>query len=99
MSGVKVSRFAGAWGVICSRCPELGQLMWLKPILRAVPEAWDQAMWWAIWHAAEHDRTRCECCGRDRDVPPLMILDARTVKVGERLFVSDPEVGWREVAS
>lgn len=88
------------WLVTCSRCPDESKPLFLQPLLRA--DRWADALWWANWHAAEHDRTHCHCCDRPRAVPRITVLDSNTVKVGTRVFIRDGRPGrdtWMELAA
>lgn len=96
MSGLNVTKIGKQWIVTCTRCS--GTPFPFEAVVRCAENAWNEAMWWALWHNAEHDRTRCGSCDRDHRVPSVTILDDKAVKVGERMFVRDPDVRWREVA-
>lgn len=90
----------GPWEVRCKassghRSDFMGDLLGAGLILRARKDAWQQAMWWARWHADEHERVRCAGCHHSPEVPPITILDGDTVKVGSRVFLRDG-MSWRE---
>lgn len=82
------------WVVTCTDCMGgdfLGSL--LRPVVSA--HLWVDALWWANWHAREHDLTECGRCSHRPAVEPVTVLDGDTVKVGERLFRRVPG-GWQE---
>jgi len=92
---LKVTRFGDTHVVRCPACSGNDLVnLYVFPWLRAADLA--DAMWWANWHAAEHTRTRCQSCDRDHKIPPVEVLDQKTAKVGDRLFVRTGPGAWAE---
>lgn len=86
------------WQVTCDTCKpdSFNDLFGVRSFVRTAQ--WSDALWWANWHRAEHQRTTCGCCGHIPPIDPITVLDGNAVRVGERLFLRDG-TGWVQVAT
>lgn len=85
------------WWVTANCCETDPFALLLRPWI--VTHAWSDAVWWANWHAAEHQRLVCPCCGHSPKVASLTPLDQNTVRIGgDRLF-RRVRGGWTEVVT